>query len=44
MREEEEGIKASEGRGRRTGEGIETIISGFDQLLPVEIDRFWSKE
>ena len=23
-------------------EGIETIISGFHQTLPVEIDRFWS--
>ena len=38
----ENSIKASEWRRRTTGEGIETIISGFDQLLPVEIDWFWS--
>ena len=36
----ENNIKASEQRRRATG--IETIISGFEQLLPVEIDRFWS--
>ena len=24
-----------------TVEGTETIISGFNQILPVEIDRFW---
>ena len=35
-------IKASEQRRRATVEGIETIISGFDQPLPVEIDRSWS--
>ena len=35
-------IKASQRRRRTTGEGIKTIISGFDQPLPVEIDRFWS--
>ena len=35
-------IKASERRRRTTGEGIETIIWGFDRRLPVEIDRFWS--
>ena len=35
-------IKESERRWRTTGEGIETIISGFDQPLPVEIDRFWT--
>ena len=35
-------IKASERRSRMTGEGIETTISGFDQPLPMEIDRFWS--
>ena len=38
----ENSIRASEGRQRTTVEGIETIISGFDQPLPVEIDRFWS--
>ena len=38
----ENSIKASEWRRRTTGEGIETIISGFDQPLPVEIDWFWS--
>ena len=31
-------IKASERRQRTTGEGKETIISGFDQSLLVEID------
>ena len=38
----ENNIKASELRRRTTGEGIETIISGFDQSLPVETDQFWS--
>ena len=38
----ENSIKASEQRWRMTVEGIETIISGFDQPLPVEIDRLWS--
>ena len=38
----ENSIKASERRQRTTGEGKETIISGFDQFLLVEIDRFWS--
>ena len=37
----ENNIKGSERRRRTTGEGIETIISDFDQPLPVEIDRFW---
>ena len=38
----EKTIKESERRWRTTGEGIETIISGFDQPPPVEIDQFWS--
>ena len=38
----ESSIKASERRQTTTGEGIETIISGFDQRLPVEIDHFLS--
>ena len=35
-------IKESERRRRTTGESIETIISSFNQPLPVEIDWFWS--
>ena len=38
----ENSIKASERRQRTTGEGKEITISGFDQSLLVEIDRFWS--
>ena len=38
----ENSIKASELRRKTTGEGIETIISGCDQPLPVEIDQYWS--
>ena len=37
----ENSIKASERRRRTTVDGIGTIVSGFDQPLPVEIDRFW---
>ena len=38
----ENSIKVSEQRWRTAGEDIERIISGFDQPLPAEIDRFWS--
>ena len=34
-------IKASERRRRVSVEEIETLISSFDQALPVEFDRFW---
>ena len=37
----EQSIKGSECRRRTKVEGIETIITGFDQPLPVELDRFW---
>ena len=39
----EQSIKGSERRRRTKVEGIETIITGFDQPLPVELDRFWPK-
>ena len=38
----ENSIKTNQQRWKTTVQGIETIISGFDQLLPVEIDRLWS--
>ena len=38
----ENSIKTNQQRRKTTVQGIETIISGFDQLLPVEIDRLWS--
>ena len=38
----ENSIKTNQQRRKTTVEGIETIISGFDQPLPVEIDRLWS--
>ena len=38
----EHSVKASERRRRATVEGIETMISTFDQILPVEMERFWS--
>ena len=38
----ENSIKASELRRKTTDEDIETIISGCDQSLPVEIDQYWS--
>ena len=37
----EQSIKGSDRRRRTKVEGIETIITGFDQPLPVELDRFW---
>ena len=37
----EHSIKCSERRRRTKVEGIETMITDFDQPLPVEIDRFW---
>ena len=39
---QENSIKVSEQRWKTVGEDIERIISGFDQPLPAEIDRFWS--
>ena len=35
-------IKASERKRRAVVQGIETLISTFDQTLPVEMERFWS--
>ena len=35
-------VKGSERRRRATVEGIQTMISDFDQILPAETERFWS--
>ena len=35
-------VKGSERRRRATVEGVLTIVSDFEQVLPAEMERFWS--